>query len=100
MMKSNRTTLVLIGLFFASLLALLGLEYAGVYTVKERALRESRVLPALLSIPEVIIDRVAIDRGSERLIFERRGRASGLWQMVEPTNVGAEPTGSRHWSGI
>ena len=37
MMKSHRKTLVLIGLFFTSLLVLLGLEWTGVYTGPERS---------------------------------------------------------------
>ena len=35
-MKSYRKTLVLIGLFFTSLLVLLGLELGGVYSGNER----------------------------------------------------------------
>jgi hypothetical protein len=89
-MKSYRKTLVLIGLFFTSLLVLLGLELGGVYSGNERKLRESRILPDLLNTPEATVHRVSIERGSERLVFERRGRRR--WQMVEPTDVAAEPT--------
>ena len=90
-MKSYRKTLILIGLFFTSLLVLLGLELGGVYSGNERRLREGRILPDLINTPEASIDRVSIERGQERLVFERRGNGPGHWQMVEPTDVAAEP---------
>jgi len=92
MMKAYRSTYILMGLFFASLLAWWGLEHAGVLTENERRLRESRILPELLDVPEANIRKVAIERGSERLVFERRGPGIGRWQMVEPVGVAAEPT--------
>jgi len=91
-MKSYRKTIVLIGLFFTSLLVLLGLELGSVYTGNERRLRESRILPDLINTPEATIHRVSVERGQERLVFERRGHGPGHWQMVEPTDVAAEPT--------
>ena len=36
--------------------------------------------------------KLAIERGNERLVFERRGQGMGRWQMVEPKDVAAEPT--------
>lgn len=91
MMKQQRITLMLIVLFFVSLLAFWGLERFGVLTEKERRLRESRLLPDLLGVTESEISRLTIERGQERLAFERRPKASGRWQMVEPLDVAAEP---------
>ena len=42
-------------------------------------LRESRILPDLINTPEATIDRVSIERGPERLVFERRGR----WPLAD-----------------
>ena len=92
MMKEHRNTLILMVLFFASLLAFWGLQNSGVLTEKERRLRQSRLLPDLLNVPEADIARVTIERGKERLAFERRGKGPGRWQMVEPLDVAAEPT--------
>jgi hypothetical protein len=92
MMKEYRNTLILMVLFIASLLGFWGLQNSGVLTEKERRLRQSRLLPDLLNVPEAEVGRVTIDRGTERLAFERRGNGPGRWQMVEPKNVAAEPT--------
>ena len=91
-MKTQRTTYILIGLFFASLLAIWGLEYAGVPTDRVRRLRESRILPELLDTPEMSIRKLTIDRGQEHLVFERRGQGTGRWQIVEPIDAAAEPS--------
>ena len=91
-MNTYRKTYILIGIFFVSLLALLGLEYTGVPTDKERRLRESRILPDLVDTPEASIRKLAIERGKERLVFERRGQGIGRWQMIEPLDAAAEPT--------
>ncbi len=45
----------------------------------------------LIDTPEEAIRRVAIDRGEEHLVFERRGQGPGRWQMVQPKDVAAEP---------
>ncbi len=92
MMKEHRNTLILMVLFFASLLAFWGLQNSGVLTEKERRLRLGRLLPDLLNMPEADVARVTIERGKERLAFERRGKGSGRWQLVEPLDVAAEPT--------
>ena len=76
MMKTHRTNYTLLALFFASLLVLWGLEYSGVRTNKERRLRESLILPELLDTPAIDIRKVSIERGKERLVFERRGAGS------------------------
>jgi hypothetical protein len=91
MMKTHRTTIILIGLFFAGLMAIWGLEYAGVATDKERRLRESRLLPELVDVPEAGVRKLAIEREDERLVFERRGPGAGRWQMIEPIDAAAEP---------
>jgi hypothetical protein len=91
-MKVLRNTLALAALFFILLLSLWGLEYWGVPTGSERRVRESRLLPDLLGVSEAEIARVTIERGKERLAFERRGKGPGRWQMVEPLDVAAEPT--------
>jgi hypothetical protein len=91
-MKSNRTTIILLVLFFGSLLTMYGLERAGVLTNEQRGRRADWVLPDLVNTPAEEIRRVELDRGKEHLVFERRGRAPGPWQMVEPRDVAAEPT--------
>ncbi len=91
MMKTNRTTYALVFLFFASLLVLWGLEYTGVRTDKERLLRESLIVPELQKTPPSGIQKVSIERGKEKLVFQRRSTGAGGWQMVEPMNVAAEP---------
>ena len=92
-MKSYLKTYILIGLFFASLLTYWGLERAGVRTERERLVRESRILPGLLEVPELDVRKLEIEREGEggRLVFERRGAGIGNWQMVEPKNAAAEP---------
>ena len=92
MMKTYLKTYILIGLFFGGLLALWGLGHAGVRTENERRLRETRILPDLIEVPELSVRKVAIERGKERMVFERRGQGMGRWQMVEPNDVAAEPT--------
>jgi hypothetical protein len=91
-MKNNRSTLILAGVFFAMLIAWWGVERAGVLTEKERRMRETRILPTLIDVPEANLTRLEIDRGRERLVFERRGQGIGRWLMVEPVEVAAEPT--------
>jgi hypothetical protein len=92
MMKSNRTTIVLLVLFFGLMLTMWGLDLSGVRSriVVER--RSHYVLPDLLDTPESAIRRVAIDRGGEHLVFERRGEGPGRWQMLQPKDVAAEPS--------
>ena len=92
-MKTHHKTYALAGIFFIGLLIMLGLEYFGVPTEKERRMRESLVLPELLSTPEASIRKLAVERGNERLVFERRGQGIGRWQMIEPHGVAA--AGSR-----
>ena len=92
MMKTHRTTYTLLILFFASLLVLWGLEYLGVRTRNENILRESLILPELLETGPSGIRKLSIERGKERIVFERRKTGAGRWQMVEPLNVAAEPS--------
>ena len=91
-MKTYLKTYILIGLFFGGLLAVWWLEHAGIRTENERRLRETRILPDLIEVPELSVRKVAIERGKERLVFERRGPGVARWQMVEPKDVAAEPT--------
>jgi hypothetical protein len=91
MMKANHHRTILFILFFGSLLALWGLDLGGVRRQSEVIRRADRVLPDLIDTPEAEIRRVAIDRGTEHLVFERRGEGLGRWQMLEPKNVAAEP---------
>ncbi|MDR3618177.1 MAG: DUF4340 domain-containing protein [Paludisphaera borealis] len=87
-MKTSRTTYVLIGLFFAGLLLLWGLEFTGVLTESQRRRRQDRILPALTDVVESGIQKVEIDRKGERLIFERRGRYG--WQMRGAIDAAAD----------
>ncbi len=89
-MKTHRTTYTLLAFFFASLLILWALEHFGVRTAKERLLRDSLVLPELLETPEIDVRKISVERGKERLVFERRGAGSLRWQMIEPVNAAAE----------
>ncbi|HZW30491.1 MAG TPA: DUF4340 domain-containing protein [Isosphaeraceae bacterium] len=91
-MKSNRTTIILLILFFGGLLTMWGLQVAGVRTNEDERRRADWVLPDLINTPAEEIRRVEVDRGDEHLVFERRGRGPGRWQMVEPLDVAAEPT--------
>jgi hypothetical protein len=92
MMKTHRTTYTLLTLFTLSLVVLWGLEYAGVRTGTERRLRESLLLPELLETPQASIRKLAVERGKDRVVFERRGSGLNRWQMIEPVNVAAEPS--------
>jgi len=91
-MNTYRKTYILIGVFFLGLVALVGLEYTGVPTDEESRKRASRILPDLLEKPESSIGKLAIERGKERLVFQRRGRGIGRWQMIEPLGAAAEPS--------
>jgi Domain of unknown function (DUF4340) len=92
MMKTHRTNYTLLVLFFASLLVLWGLEYSGVRTTKERRHRESLILPELVETPAIEIRKISIERGKERLVFERRGTGAMRWQIIEPLSAAAEPS--------
>lgn len=92
MMKSYYLRLLLFVGFFVAMIALWGLDVAGVRPRSETERRKSRVLPDLMEAPEASIHRVAIDRGDEHLVFERRGGRPGRWQMTQPVDVAAEPT--------
>jgi len=87
-MKTSRTTYILMGLFFAGLALLWGLEYAGVLTESQRLRRSERILPELMDVKEGAIRKIEIDRKGEKLAFERRGRYG--WQMRAPMDVAAE----------
>jgi hypothetical protein len=91
MMKANFSRIVLLALFFGLLLFMWGLDLSGVRRHSDIEHRANRVLPDLMETPETEIRRVAIDRGGEHLVFERRGKGLSRWQMVEPKNVAAEP---------
>ncbi|AMV38931.1 hypothetical protein [Planctomyces sp. SH-PL62] len=86
-MKTPRSTYLLIGFFLGSLLLLWGMERAGVLTEAERARRRDRVLPDLVDLKESDVRRVEIDRGTDRLVFERHGPRA--WLIREPYAVDA-----------
>lgn len=88
-MRRQRSTYVLLGLFFATLLGLWGLERSGLLTEAERDRRRDRVLPELLDVRPGDVRRIEIARGNERLVFDRRG-ARG-WRLTEPFDVDASP---------
>lgn len=73
-------------------MVLWGLEYSGVRTTKERRAREGVIVPELLETPPIDIRKVSIERGKERLVFERRGTGAMRWQIVEPFSAAAEPS--------
>ena len=92
MMKTHRTNYTLLALFFVSLMLLWGLEYSGVRTTKERKFRESLILPDLNETAAIDIRKISIERGKERVVFERRGTSTMHWQIVEPLSAAAEPS--------
>ncbi len=79
-------------LFFGLLLLMWGLDRSGLRPQWDTARRADLVLPDLIDTPGQEIRRVAIDRGNEHLVFERRDAGRGRWQMVEPRDVAAEPS--------
>ena len=89
-MKTFRATFVLIGLFFAGLLALWWLDYAGVPTEAQRRQRGDRVLADLVGTPELGITALEIVGRGQTIAFERRGR--DRWQMTRPLDVAADAT--------
>lgn len=88
-MRRPSSTILLIGAFFAALLALWGLERAGVLTEAERLRRRDRVLPDLVDLDPADVRRVEIVRGDERLVFERRGPRR--WLLADPPGADAAP---------
>ena len=93
-MKTSRATYVLLGLFFAGLLLLWGLDRAGVLTEAERNRRADRVLPDLIDASPDDVHKIEIDRGGERLVFEKLGRRN--WRMRAPLDVAADPGAFRN----
>src|SRR5262245_18603524 len=89
-MRTYRWTFTLVGFFFAGLLTLWWLDYAGVPTERERRMRLNRILPDLIDTSESAVSRVEMSRGNDRLVLERRGK--DRWQMREPLDVAAEPS--------
>ena len=89
-MKTYRSTLTLVAVFFAGLVGLWLLEYSGVLTESQRRERKDHILPELIDRPESAITRVAITREGQTLAFERRGK--DRWQMIEPVDAAADPT--------
>ncbi|MGO9600952.1 MAG: DUF4340 domain-containing protein [Isosphaeraceae bacterium] len=89
-MKTFRATFVLIGLFFAGLLALWWLDYAGVPTEVQRRQRGDRVLADLVGTPELGIAALEIVGRGQTVAFERRG--PDRWQMTRPLDVAADAT--------
>lgn len=89
-MKPYRSTLILVGLFFAGLIVLWRLESSGVLTEAQRLEHRQLILPGLIDVPESSITRVEIAREGRTLAFERRGK--DRWQMVEPVDAAADST--------
>jgi hypothetical protein len=90
-MKSKRNNIVLLVLFFGLLLLMWGLDRSRLRTQWDVERRVEHVLPDLIDTPGQDIRRVAIDRGDEHLVFERKDEGRGRWQIVEPIDVAAEP---------
>ncbi|WP_337175175.1 DUF4340 domain-containing protein [Paludisphaera sp.] len=86
-MRRARSTYVLAAAFLAALLALWGLERAGVLTEAERLRRRDRVLPELIDLDPADVRKVELARGDERLTFERRGPRR--WTIAEAGGVDA-----------
>lgn len=83
----NRTTILLLVLFFGGLAGLWLAELARIPTAEDRKLRSVRVLPELIDVPPTAIGRVEILGGPERLVFERRDHD---WRLIEPTDAAAD----------
>ncbi len=83
----NRTTILLLVLFFGGLVGLWLAELARVPTAAERQRRAGRVLPELIDVAPDEIGRVEIASGETRLVFERQGDD---WRLVEPIEAAAD----------
>src|SRR5256885_1066805 len=88
-MKGQRSTLVLLVLFFAGLGALWWADTAKIPTAQQRRELFNRVLPDLIDTRSTDIRRVEIGRAEQpTLVFERRD--AGRWQMLEPVDTAAD----------
>jgi hypothetical protein len=87
---NNRTTIVLIVLFFAALSGLWLADLTKLPDRKARERAEPRVLPSLLETKPDELRRIEIEGGPKRLAFERRD--GNRWQMVEPIHAAADPS--------
>ncbi len=84
----NRTTGVLLVLFFGGLLAIWWADHARIPTEHERNLTNGLVLPQLIDTQPADVRRVEIAGGPRPLVFERR--EGGRWRMVEPVDALAD----------
>jgi hypothetical protein len=91
-MKKHHTTALLITLFFTGLFVIMWADWADIPTPEEARERSGRVIPELVDIPPIDIQRLEIERQKEkekgRLVF-KRGEA-GSWQMIEPIDTAAD----------
>lgn len=87
-MKKHHVTFVLLTLFFTGLLLLWGADYLDLKTNSEKARQAVFVLPELADLSEYDIEKIEIQQGKEKLVFDRKGRQR--WQMVEPINTSAD----------
>jgi hypothetical protein len=83
----DRSTYLLLVLFFSGLIGLIWAEYARIPTASQQRVMTGKILPELLDVKPAEVGRVEIDGGKERLAFERR---EGGWQMTAPLDALAD----------
>lgn len=83
----NRSTAILLVLFFAGLLGFWWIDRSGIPTASDARKMTGRVLPSLEGVPIRDIQRLVIEGGPEPLEFQRED--AGHWRMIRPINVPA-----------
>ncbi|HEX8200801.1 MAG TPA: DUF4340 domain-containing protein, partial [Isosphaeraceae bacterium] len=84
----QRTTIVLLILFFAGLIALWWADSAKIPDYRQRQRMAGRVLPELVDVRPEEVRRIEIAGGERRLVFTRQDDDS--WQMIEPVDTLAD----------
>jgi Domain of unknown function (DUF4340) len=87
----TRTKIILLVLFFVSLLGMWLAEYRKIPTAEQRRRMAGRVLPALIDTHVDEVRAVEITGGSAGpIVFERRDE--GGWRMTAPVDAVADPS--------
>src|SRR4051794_19786213 len=90
-MKGQRSTILLLVLFFAGLGALWWADTAKIPTAQQRREMFNRVLPELIDTRLTDLRRLEITREKQPVLaFERRD--ADRWQMPEPVDTAADPS--------
>ena len=87
-MKKHHTTAALLVLFFTGIVVLWWADFADIETNADRAKSSQFVLPELMDLNEFAIQKLEIDDGKQKVVFDRRGRQR--WQMLKPIDTAAD----------